>query len=184
MRFRERRRSDRGWMHWSTAGTESNRAPRIKPQVLVECLEPRYLLSSIHFKGGANAGPTFADNGTTLTTSGSLSGLGSGDVTIQVNITGATATTSCTSPGGNVSPGQNMSNFTATGAVTVPSGDIKNGNLNFSVTTVAPTSPVPGAPECPNPNWTEMITDVNFKGATATILVTQGGQTTTFTFTI
>ena len=66
MRSLERRRSDRNWMPWSAAGTAPHRAPRIKPQVLVESLEPRYLLSSIHFKGGANAGPTFTDLGTQL----------------------------------------------------------------------------------------------------------------------
>jgi len=169
-------------MPWSAAGTAPNRAPRIKPQALVESLEPRFLLSSIHFKGGANAGPTFTDLGTQLQASGALAGLGNGDVTIQLTITGATATTTCTSPGGNAAPGQNKDNVTLTGAVTIPSNQIKNGNLDFTVTTVAPTSPIPGAPDCPNPNWTETINDVNFKGATATITVTQGGETTTFTF--
>jgi hypothetical protein len=182
MRSRERRRSDRSWMAWSAAGMAPHRAPMIKPQVLVESLEPRYLLSSIHFKGGANAGPTFTDLGTTLQASGSLSGLGNGDVVITLTVTGATATTTCTSPGGNVAPGQNKNNLTLTGETFIPASAIKNGNVDFTVVTQAPTSPVPGAPDCPNPNWTETIDDVDFTGATATITVTQGGQTTTFTF--
>jgi hypothetical protein len=184
MRTRERRRPDWSWTPWSIAGMAPNRSAKIKPPALVEGLEPRYLLSSIHFKGGANAGPTFSDIGLQLQASGSLSGLGNGDVTIKLTVTGATATTICTSPGGNAAPGQNRNNVTVIGQTFIPASEIKNGNLNFTVLTQAPISPVPGAPDCPNPNWTETINDVNFKGATATITVTQFGVDTTFTFTI
>lgn len=173
MRRLERRRSDRSRMPWSNSGMDPNRALRIKPPVLVERLESRFLLSDVHFKGGANAAPTFTDLGTQLQVTGALTGLGNGDVTIQVTATG-TAFTTCISPGGNAAPGQNKNNFTVTGVETIPASEIKNGNVNFSVTTVAPTSPIPGAPDCPNPNWTETINDIQF--STATITVIQGGQ--------
>jgi hypothetical protein len=56
-----------------------------------------------------------------------------------------------------------------TGAQAIPGSEVKNGNVSFNVTTAAPTSPVPGAPDCPNPQWTERITDVTFTSATVTV---------------
>jgi hypothetical protein len=37
------------------------------------------------------------------------------------------------------------------------------------VTTNEPVTPVPGAPGCPNPNWSEDITDLAFTSATITV---------------
>ncbi len=124
------------------------------------------LAASVHFKHGS---PTFTDNGVTLTASGSLAGLGNGDVVIAVSATGK-PTAVCTNPAGATQPpGQNPVEVTLTGVGGFPASEIKNGNLAFSVTTVAPTSPIPGAPDCPNSRWTETITDVAFTSATITV---------------
>jgi hypothetical protein len=53
--------------------------------------------------------------------------------------------------------------------VAIPAGDVKNGNLSFLVRTAAPTTPIVGAPGCPNGNWTESIDDLAFTNATITI---------------
>jgi hypothetical protein len=43
------------------------------------------------------------------------------------------------------------------------------------VTTTGPQTPIPGAPDCPNPNWSEDITDLAF--TSAAITVQQPGST-------
>src|SRR6266496_2014657 len=132
--------------------------------------------SSVHLKGGRNAEPSFTDNGLTLTASGALAGLGGGDVKVTLSAQ-ANPTATCTNPAGATQPpGQNPASVNVTGTTLVKASDIKNGNVTISTTTEAPTSPIPGAPDCPNPMWTETITDMAFLTATITVFQDSNGN--------
>jgi len=123
----------------------------------------------VHLKGGATAKPSFTDNILTLTASGELAGLGVGNVLVKDTAT-ANPTATCTNPSGaNQPPGHNPAQVSVTGSTEIPAGQLKNGNTPFSVTTDSPTTPIPGAPDCPGTSWTENITDMAFTSATITV---------------
>jgi hypothetical protein len=125
------------------------------------------LAANAHFKN--KPAVSFTDHGLFLSSSGAITGLGNGDVVITLTATGQPVAT-CTNPAGATQPpGQNPAEITLTGVEQIPSSDIKNGNLSFTVNTAGPVTPVPGAPDCPNPQWTENITDVVFTTATITV---------------
>ena len=141
--------------------------------------------SSVHLKGGKNAEPTFTDGGLTLRATGELSGLGNGDVLVNLAAT-ADVTATCTNPGsgGTQPPGQNPAPITVTGSQAIPATEIKNGNTPFNVVTNAPQTPIPGAPGCPNPQWIESITDLRFTSATITVEQPPGTLVLTVSCTI
>ncbi len=125
--------------------------------------------ANVHLKGGKKATPNYRDNGLTLTASGALAGLGNGDILITLHAEGE-AFSLCTNPSGaNMPPGQNPADVTVSGAQSIPEEEVKNGTVRFSVTTEAPDSPIPGAPGCPNPNWSQDILDIDFTSATIVV---------------
>ena len=120
--------------------------------------------ASPHYKKG----PTVVDNGFTATATGSITGLGNGDVLITLDFPNATGTTTCTNPGGNRAPGQNPAVPAATSG-TVFVNNPKNGNLSFTVTTDVPPNPTPQAAGCPNGQWTAAFDNITFGSGTITV---------------
>ncbi len=145
---------------------------RAIPTALLVLLPLAAYASNVHLKP-PNTPPSFTDNGLSLTAIGNLAGLGFGDVVVNLNAT-ANVTATCANPSGsNQPPGQNPAPISVSGSESIPASAVKNGNASFSVTTNAPpNNPIAGAPDCPNPNWTEQITDLSF--TSATIIVQQG----------
>lgn len=139
--------------------------------VAIAIATPLVYAASVHFKGG---NPKFTDNGSTLTSCFSLSGLGNRDVTITVTAKGTISTT-CTNAGGNAAPGQNKTPFSDVVQKTIPATEIKNGNVSVCLTTQAPPTPTAEEAGCPNNNWTTSISSVDFTAATVTVV--QGGKT-------
>jgi hypothetical protein len=140
----------------------------ITAAALVLLLGTTAYASNVHLKPPSSS-PAFTDLGLTLRASGALAGLGGGDIVINMSAT-ADATATCTNPAGHTQPpGQNPAPVTVAGSQIIPQGEIKNGNVSFSVTTQGPVTPIAGAPGCPNPQWTEDITDLSFTSANITV---------------
>jgi hypothetical protein len=124
--------------------------------------------SNVHLKP-PNGEPSFTDQGLSLRATGALAGLGGGDVLIKLAAR-ANATATCTNPAGQTQPpGQNPAPVDVQGTQPIPATEIKNGNVSFNVRTDQPVTPIPGAPDCPNPQWTEAITDLSFTSAVITV---------------
>jgi hypothetical protein len=139
------------------------------------------LASSPHFKKGGEPVCTISGagtNSTSTTCSASLSGLGGGDLVINVTVSGS-ALYQCQNGGGQTSPGQNrVLEGPVTAPTTIPDSQIKNGNVSFTtnpaVLTADPT--VSGAAAgCPNSNWSGVHPALTVTNITMTIA--QGGVT-------
>jgi len=138
--------------------------------VMVGVMAAVAVAESVHFKP---RNPSFTDNGTTLTATGALAGLGNGDIVVTLTATGEGSVVGV-NPGGNSVPGQNKVPVTVTGTQLISGDEIKNGTVTFNVTTPAPRDPTATEAGFPNDNWTVTITDVVFTSATITVV--QGGE--------
>jgi len=119
-----------------------------------------------HFvTGGANA-PSCTDQGTTVSCTGKVAGLGGTTFEITIDAVG-TASVECINPAGHRAPGQDTTVETSGTTGTLPTP--RNGQFVFSVATLEP-GPLPATPTCPNEMWTPVITDVEFTEATLTLL--------------
>lgn len=113
-------------------------------------------------------GPSVVDNGFTATATGSITGLGNGDVIVTLSFPDATGTTVCSNKGGNQAAGQNPATPAATSGSQFVDNP-KNGNLSFTVTTDPPPNPTSQAAGCPNGNWTAAFDNITFGNGTVTI---------------
>jgi hypothetical protein len=147
------------------------------PVAMDDGLSPSF--ASVHLKGGKKAAPEFTDLGTVLQATGDLSGLGNEDILVTLTAD-ADVVAVCQNQGGNQAPGQNPAPVTVSGTQSIPAEEIKNGNVSFDVRTIAPPRMIPGAPDCPNPNWDEIIIDLIFHNAT--IMVEQPLGTEVFNY--
>jgi hypothetical protein len=128
--------------------------------------------SSPHFKKGS---PTCTIGGTasapTVICSGSVSGLGNVDLSIDVAATGSASYT-CFNNGGNSAPGQSQVTASGSSSTPVPAGSIKNGTLDFTTnaaTLTAPTTISGTDAGCPNPNWEGRLSSITVSSITLTI---------------
>ena len=111
-------------------------------------------------------GPTFTDNGTTVTTTGTIAGLGNQNVTVQVLASG-TGEVTCQNPTGRRAPGQDQEINTSGSQTGL---QVKNGKVTFSVTSAPVAQPTDATDAgCPNDKWTARITDVEFTSATINV---------------
>ena len=117
-----------------------------------------------HYKKG----PTVVDNGLTATATGTLAGLGNGNVIVTLSFPDATGTTTCTNPGGNQAAGQNPATPAATSGSQLITR-VKNGTVSFVVTTDTPENPTPAAAGCPNGNWSAAFDNITFGSGTITV---------------
>lgn len=139
---------------------------------------PPATAASPHFKKGGTpvCTVTLSGSSSSTTCTGSLAGLGNGDVDLNTTVSGF-AVYQCSNQGGNVAPGQNK---VLVGPVTapthIPGNEIKNGNLSFTTNPAVLSAPgtVTGAQAgCPNPNWTGVNPTLTVTSITLTI--SQGG---------
>lgn len=120
--------------------------------------------ASPHYKKG----PVCGDNGTTATCTGTIAGLGGGNVQVTLSFPNATGTTICTNPGGNQAAGQNPATPVGVSG-SASAGAAKNGTASFTVTTTAPANPTPQAAGCPGANWTATFNNITFGTGTLEI---------------
>ena len=136
--------------------------------------------ASPHFKKGGSPTCTVSTSGSTSSTTcrASLSGLGGGDLVIEVTVGGG-AVYQCQNGGGQTAPGQNRVLVgPVTQPTTIPDGAIKNGNVSFTTDPAvlsAPTTVTGAQAGCPNPNWTGVNPVLTTTSITMTIA--QGGVT-------
>ena len=113
-------------------------------------------------------GPSCVDNGLTATCTGTITGLGNGDVIVTADFPDATGSTTCTNKGGNQAPGQNPAADAATSGTQFINNP-KNGTVSFTVSTDVPPNPTSAEAGCPSGQWTAAFSNITFGCGTVTV---------------
>ena len=136
--------------------------------------------ASPHFKKGGSPTCTISGGGTSSTSTtctGSITGLGGGDVVLETTVSGS-AVYQCQNGGGQTAPGQNRVLVgPSTTPTTIPGSEVKNGNLTFTTQPAvlsAPSTVSGSAAGCPNSNWTGVNPQLTL--TSITLKISQGGQ--------
>ncbi|MFO7563990.1 MAG: hypothetical protein R6X02_15195 [Enhygromyxa sp.] len=115
-------------------------------------------------------------------------GLGAAGLTRLCPFVGSCASPSsaavCINPGGREVPAQKPRDFEIEldGFERYRARDIdRRGRLEFEVETDAVGRRIPGAPDCPDPNWTERVREARFLDARVTLR--QGNERTSLLYT-
>jgi hypothetical protein len=145
--------------------------------------------ASPHFKRGGEPTCTISGSGTNSTSTtckASLSGLGGGDLKIEVTVSGE-AKYQCRNNGGNIAPGQNKVLVgPSTTPTTIPGDQVKNGNVSFTTNPAILTAPATVSAEqagC-NRSWTGVNPVLTLTSIKMTIAQNNGtGFVTLFTCT-
>ncbi len=134
------------------------------------------LAASPHFIGTPTCTKSIS---TGLTCSGKAAGLGNGPTAAFLTASSVSATYNCVNHGGNVAPGQPvvLQNVTGPTQTITP----HNGQITFS-----PNIPPPPTPssktECPNGNWTVVITSLTYNDVVLHIQQPPGTDVLTASF--
>ncbi len=127
------------------------------------------LVFSTAYAGGIKlSGVTFSLG--SLIVDGTISGIGSTNVTMVLDASGIPAIT-CVNNGGNSVPGQSYPKVSAEGSQNLLGSDLvrKNGKSPFGVETNPPAQLTWDQAGCPNSNWTANITFVFWTNATVSV---------------
>jgi hypothetical protein len=132
--------------------------------------------ASPHFIGTPDCTKSLSSG---LTCFGKAAGLANEPAIVFLTAASVTATYECKNKGGNIAPGQPV----VTQNVTGPTETIEphNGQVTFSATIPVPPAPS-AAVECPNGNWTVVLTSLVYTDVALHIQNSSGVDILTFNF--
>src|SRR5262245_26669375 len=114
--------------------------------------------------------PTFVDDGLTLSTQGTISELGKGEVVIHLNAVAQPSATCTAVEGGGKRANLTAKDMALTASQTIPAGSTRNRQVSFKLTTAAPSLDIGDSADCPDADdWTERVDALAIESAVLTV---------------